>query len=158
MEEELKNIRAALDKIESDDKSEKMSFKQESFGRFDLPKHVCDIVDYLQPQLLPNEAAVYWYLFKNSLVSTMQNTIRFYINDLCKEFEVIGSGTGRAEFIGPRAAMSAIEGLEKKHVIVRMLRNTTKDGYHYTIMVPMEIPICIERKKVMDEAKAKAKA
>ena len=151
MEEELKNIRAALEKIEKNDKAEKMKFSQAEFGRFELPKLVCDIVDYLQPLLLPNEAAIYWYLFKNSMVKNMKNTIQFYVMDLCKDFEVIGSSSGRAEFIGYRAAIIAIEGLEKKNVIQRIDKNKTRDGFHYTILIPSEIPICIERKKVKDK-------
>ena len=151
MDEEVKNIRALLDKIVSDDKVEKMQFRQADFGRFDLPKHVADIVDYLQPLLLPNEAAVYWYLFRNSYVKTMSNSIRFYVADLCKEFEVIGSNVKGAEFIGIRGAQVAIEGLEAKKVIQRRLNDTTKEGHYYLIKIPSEIPICIERKKVKDK-------
>ena len=155
MEEELKKIRASLDKIERDDREDKMQFRQADFGRFDLPKHVCDIVEYLQPLLLPNEAAIYWYLFKNSFVKNMNNEIRFYVADLCKDFEVIGSSSGRAKFLGYRAAMAAIEGLEAKKVIQRRTRDATKDGYHFTIQLPLEIQICIDRKKVMDDEKLK---
>ncbi len=153
MEEELKNIRASLDKIERDDRAEKNKFTMADFGRFDLPKHVCDIVDYLQPLLSPNEAAIYWYLFRNSIVKNRNNTIRFYITDLCQDFEVIGSGTGRAEFLGKKAAMTAIEGLEAKKVIRRIYDHATKDGQNYTIMIPSEIQICMDRKKVMDDLK-----
>ena len=155
MEEEIKNIRELLDKIESNDTAEKMQFRQANFGRFDLPKHVGDIVDYLQPLLLPNEAAVYWYLFRNSYVKNMNNSIRFYVKDLCKDFEVISSSSGRAVFLGTKAALTAIEGLETKKVISRMHRNITKDGYQFFINIPSEIPICIERKRVMDEEKLK---
>ena len=152
MEEELKIIRATLDKIESNDRGEKMKFSQADFGRFDLPRHVADIVDYLQPLLLPNESAIYWYLFRNSIVKNRTNSIWFHINDLCKDFEVIGSSTGRAKFIGNKAAMAAIEGLKEKKVIRKMFDNSTKNGYHYTILIPSEIPICLERKKVMNNA------
>ena len=151
MEEELKTIRAALDKIERNERSEKMKFSQADFGRFELPILVCDIVDYLQPLLLPNEAAVYWYLFKNSIVKNLNNNIRFYVMDLCKDFEVISSGSGRAKFLGYRAAITAIEGLEAKDVICRTIKNTTRNGYEYSVMIPSEIPICIERKKVKDK-------
>ena len=154
MEEELKKIRAACDKIESDDRNEKMQFRTADFGRFDLPKHVCDFVDYLQPLLLPNEAAVYWYLFRKSIIQNMDNKIRFFAKDLCKDFEVIGSD--RSDFIGIKAAVAAIDGLEKKGVIVRFLKSMNKDGYYFAIKVPSEIPICIERKRVMDEEKSKS--
>ncbi len=153
MEEELKNIRAACDKIESELQEEKIKSSQENFINIELPKVVCDIVDYLQPLLLPNEAAVYWYLFKNSIVKNRSNDIRFYVADLCKDFEVISSGSGRAKFLGYRAAMTAIEGLEAKDVICRTIQKTTKNGYQYSVMLPSEIAICVDRKKVMDNLK-----
>lgn len=153
MIEELKSIRAACDKMEREDEREKMQFREADFGRFDLPKHVGDIVDYLQPLLLPNEAAIYWYLFRKSIVKNMDKNIRFYAKDLCKDFEVISSGSGRAEFIGIKAAIKAVEGLEAKGVIVRILKTATKDGFYFSIKIPSEIPMCIDRKKVMDALK-----
>src|SRR5665213_387217 len=107
MENELKEIRILLDKIEMDDKSEKIKFTRDSFNTFDLPKIMTEIVDYLQPLLLSYEAVIYWYLFKKSILDTGKNEIRFNASDLCKTNVVIKSSSGNSENLGIKAAMNA---------------------------------------------------
>ena len=53
MQDAVKKIRELLDELESKSTTEEPSFK-ESFQLFELPEIVADIVDYLQPALLPH--------------------------------------------------------------------------------------------------------
>ena len=69
MKETVKKIRLLLDELESKPASEEPSFK-ETFQLFELPELVASIVDHLQPALLPYEAAIYWYLFRHSIIAT----------------------------------------------------------------------------------------
>jgi len=42
----------------------------------EIPDLVTSIVDYLQPQLHPYEAAIYWRLFRQSIIATGQQYCR----------------------------------------------------------------------------------
>src|SRR5258707_15243418 len=69
MSETVKKIRELLDELESSTTSVEPSFK-ESFQLFELPEIISDIVDYLQPALQPYEAAIYWHMFRHSIIAT----------------------------------------------------------------------------------------
>lgn len=150
MEEELKEMRIQLEKIESAYNGEQLKFARDNFNTFDLPKIISSVVDYLQPLLLPYEAVIYWYLFKKSILDTGKNEIRFNSADLCKPKLVIKSSSGNSEFQGIIAVQNAIDGLIEKGVIVNSLHGT-KEGHKYLIMIPDKIGICIARKKEIEE-------
>src|SRR5450432_4409786 len=69
MKDQIQKIRELLDEVESSEPSEEPSFK-ETFQLFELPELVASIVDYLQPILLPYEAAIYWHMFRHSIIAT----------------------------------------------------------------------------------------
>jgi hypothetical protein len=69
MKATLKRIRELLDELESTPTTADDSFK-EAFQLFELPELVASIVDYLQPALQPYEAAIYWHMFRHSIVAT----------------------------------------------------------------------------------------
>ena len=69
MSDAIKKIRELLDELEARNLEQPESFR-ESFQLFELPQLVGDIVDYLQPALLPYEAAIYWHLFRHSIIAT----------------------------------------------------------------------------------------
>jgi hypothetical protein len=56
MSDNIRKIRDLLDELEAGSPQQAESFR-ESFQLFELPELVRDIVDYLQPALLPYEAA-----------------------------------------------------------------------------------------------------
>ena len=95
MKEQIKKIKELLDEIEStQDFDSEISFKQ-SFELFELPEIVLSIVDYLQPLLLPYEAAIYWYLFRHNIISNGDNHIRVSTRGLGKPKTVLISSSGQ---------------------------------------------------------------
>jgi hypothetical protein len=146
MTEELEQIRKLLDKIEScqNDVSEK-SFK-ESFELFELPEIMISIVDYLQPLLLPYESAIYWYLFRQSILRSGGDYVRVSTRGIGKPKEVIKSSSGQSEGLSYGAVQDALRGLEEKEII-KKVGDTNREGTLYKIFLPEEIEICQKRMK-----------
>jgi hypothetical protein len=144
--DEIKQIRELLDKIESSqtDISEQ-SFK-ESFELFELPEIITSVVDYLQPLLLPYECAIYWYLFRHSILLTGENYVRVSTRGLGKPKTVIKSSSGQSEGISYGAVQDALSGLESKGAI-KKVGDTNREGTLYQIYLPEEIEICQQRMK-----------
>ena len=146
MKDELKQIRDLLDKIENlqSENSEK-TFK-ESFELFELPDIVASVIDFLQPLLLPYEAAIYWYMFRRSIISTGENYVRVSTRGLGKARTVIQSSSGQSESLSYHGVQAALNGLENKGVI-KKVGDTNRDGTLYQIFLPDEIEICQQRMK-----------
>ncbi len=68
MKEQIEKIRELLNEIETDSKAAAPDSFERNFDALEHPGIVCQIVDFLQPRLLPYEAAFYWYLFRHSVV------------------------------------------------------------------------------------------
>ncbi len=122
-----------------------VSFKQ-SFELFELPEIVSSIVDYLQPLLLPYEAAIYWYLFRNSIINNGDNYIRVSTRGLGKPKTVLTSSSGQSDGLSYKAVQKALGGLEDKNVI-KKAGDTNREGTLYQIYLPDEIEICQQRMK-----------
>jgi len=83
MSDAIRKIRDLLDELEVGNPGQAESFR-ESFQLFELPELVGDIVDYLQPALLPYEAAIYWYLFRHSIIATGDVFARVSVRGLAR--------------------------------------------------------------------------
>ncbi|HJY54103.1 MAG TPA: hypothetical protein VKD89_08775 [Candidatus Udaeobacter sp.] len=83
MSEAIRKIRELLDELEASNTIRTESFR-EAFQLFELPELVGDIVDYLQPALLPYEAAIYWNLFRQSIIATGDVFIRVSVRRLAR--------------------------------------------------------------------------
>jgi hypothetical protein len=144
MADEIKQIRELLDKFEnSQSESMEKSFK-ESFELFELPDLVASIIDYLQPLLFPYEAAIYWYMFRQSIILTGENYVRVSTRGLGKARTVIQSSSGTSEALSYNGVQSALSGLENKGVI-KKVGDINRDGTLYQIFLPEEIEICQKR-------------
>lgn len=64
----IDEIKALLDELEAENASVDDQVFAENFEFLELPEIVCSIIDYLQPALYPYEAAVYWHLFRKSVL------------------------------------------------------------------------------------------
>jgi hypothetical protein len=146
MDDKISQIRQLLDEIEkSKDLDSEQSF-QESFELFDLPEIICSIIDYLQPLLLPYESAIYWYMFRHSILFNGDNHIRISTRGLGKPKTVIKSSSGQSEGLSYGSVQDALRGLEEKKIILKV-GDTTRDGTLYQIFLPEEIEICRQRMK-----------
>jgi DNA-directed RNA polymerase subunit RPC12/RpoP len=146
MKEEIKQIRELLDKLENNKKSETQPSFKESFELFELPEIVQSIVDYLQPILLPYESAIYWYMFRHSIIRNGDNDIRVSTRGLGKPKTVIKSSSGQSEALSYSAVKDALAGLEDKGVI-KKAGDPNRDGTLYQIFLPEEIELCTQRMK-----------
>lgn len=139
MDKHIDRIRELLDLIEREsDKKVEGSFKR-SFELFELPEIISSIVDYLQPLLLPYEAAVYWYLFRHSIVETGDIYVRFSTYGIRKS--VITSSSGQASSLALQTVQKALGGLEEKGAIKKS-GDTNREGTLYRVFLPEEIELC----------------
>ena len=143
MTEEINKIRELLDQLEKSNSHEEKTFN-ESFELFELPEIIGSIVDFLQPLLLPYESAIYWYMFRHSIVQFGDNNSRVSVRGLTKS--VITSSSGQSTELSYNAVQNALLGLETKKAIQKT-GDTTREGTLYRIYLPEEIEICQERMK-----------
>jgi hypothetical protein len=146
MKDDIQQIRILLDKIEKSESEESSQSFKESFELFELPEIIQVIVDFLQPVLLPYESAIYWYLFRNSILKSGENYIRVSTRGLGKPKTVIKSASGQSEGLSYGSVQDALTGLELKGVI-KKVGDTNREGTLYQIYLPEEIEICTQRMK-----------
>jgi HNH endonuclease len=144
VKEHIEQIREHLDKIEQASSAREVDSFERNFDALELPSLVAQIVDFLQPRLLPYEAAIYWYLFRHSIVAHGTQRARASVRGLGEG--VITSSSGQTAKLSYRAVQDALHGLEQKEVI-RKDGDTTREGTPYFIRLPEEIPWCAEQIK-----------
>lgn len=142
MKEKLEQIKNLIDGIEQElDKTEDQVFTK-NFDALEVPDIVSTVVDYLQPILLPYELAVYWHLFRHSILNDGQQYVRASVRGLTKG--IITSSSGQSENLSYGAVQKALQGLEEKGVISKA-GDTNREGTLYKVYLPEEISICQER-------------
>jgi 5-methylcytosine-specific restriction endonuclease McrA len=139
MSDAIKKIRELLDELEARNLEQPESFK-ESFQLFELPQLVGDIVDYLQPALLPYEAAIYWHLFRHSIIATGDVFARASVRGLARRV-VSSFRSAQASALSYSAVQDALQGLQSKGVI-SLAGDTNREGTLYRIHLPEEIALC----------------
>jgi hypothetical protein len=141
MKEHIEKIRELLARIENEGETKEADSFEQNFDALELPNLVCQIVDFLQPRLYPYEAAIYWHLFRHSVVAHGTQRVRASVRGLCNG--VITSSSGQSEKLSYAAVQDALRGLEEKGVI-RKDGDTNRDGTPYLILLPEEIPWCLD--------------
>jgi len=149
---QLDQIRILLDEIEkatasSDDKA----FVQ-NFSALELPEIICSIVDFLQPSLYPYESAVYWHLFRNSILATGTQFTRASVRGMMQG--VITSSSGQSDGLSYAAVQKALQGLEQKGAITKA-GDTNRNGTLYKIHLPEEISLCQDLMQKSEKAEPK---
>ena len=137
MKDKIQKIRELLDEIESSKPTEEPSFK-ESFQLFELPELVAGIVDYLQPILPPYEAAIYWYLFRHSIVATGDAFVRVSVRGLQ---EGVISSIREGSPMSYKTVQDCLTGLCSKGA-ASIAGDVNREGTLYRIHLPEEIPLC----------------
>lgn len=142
MKDQIKKIRELLDELESNKPSEEPSFK-ESFQLFELPELFGSVVDYLQPTLEPYEAAVYWYLFRHSIVATGDVFVRVSVRGL-QEGVISSMRSGReGSPLSYKSVQDSLAGLCDKGA-ASIAGDTNREGTLYRIHLPEEVALCRE--------------
>lgn len=146
MKNEIAQIRELLYQLESNQQKDSEPSFKESFELFELPEIIQSIVDYLQPFLLPYESAIYWYMFRHSIIRNGDNYVRVSTRGLGKANTVIKSSSGQSEGLSYSSVQEALKGLESKNVI-KKVGDTNREGTLYQIFLPDEIELCTQRMK-----------
>lgn len=148
MKDEIKQMRDLLDRMEENTNSPVDKAFKEIFDLFELPSLISGIVDYLQPSLHPYEAAIYWYMFRHSIVATGDVFLRVSVRGLSTR--VITSSSGQSNKLSYSAVQTALSGLESKGAIQKV-GDTNRDGTPYRILLPEEIKLCQDRMAVYQQ-------
>ena len=100
---------------------------------------------------MPYEATIYWYLFRNSIISNGQQYLRVGNSKLRTDVVKPSSGNKKAsgEFVD-KIADSTIRktllSLQEKNIL-ECVGDTNREGTLYKICIPDEIPLCQEAMK-----------
>jgi len=141
--DEISQIRGLLDSIERREASTPDATLRE-FAALELPDILADVVDFLLPQLTPYEAAIYFYLLRHSVIASGTQYIRVSVPRLRTVMRSArsdaASGISEAQVVG------CLRQLVEKGV-ARKESEPGRDGTLYKILIPEEIPACLEAMK-----------
>jgi hypothetical protein len=138
----IEKIKELLNQIEQSYSSEDDKAFVKNFDALEIPEIAVAVIDFLQPELLPYEAAIYWHLFRKSILGTGQQYARASVRGLTKG--VISSSSGQSKALSYSAVQNSLAGLEKKGAILKA-GDINREGTLYKICLPEEIPICQQR-------------
>ena len=135
-------IKELLDSLGKGLRSEEDQLFVKNFDALELPSLIQSVIDYLQPILLPYEAAIYWFMFRHSILATGQQYVRVSVRGM-----VSGVITPtKSETLSYGTVQTALQGLEEKQVILKA-GDTNREGTLYKINLPEEVPACEELMK-----------
>lgn len=113
----------------------------------ELKEIITDFVDYLLPDLTPNETSMYLMLFRKSFLNNEFNKVRIGKRTLA---DFYGKGS-RGDKTNYSNISKIIKGLEEKGCLI--IGDTTRIGTSYTILLPNNIPIVFEKKAFNNKTK-----
>ena len=151
MIEKIDKIRELLSEIESQYSPQEADSFERNSNALELPDIVSQIVDHLQPQLHPYEAAVYWHLFRHSVIKQGTQRVRVSVRGLCSG--VVKSSSGQSEKLSYTSVQETLRGLEEKSCI-RKDGDTNREGIPYLVLIPEEIPWCVDHMKAAHKDQA----
>jgi len=150
----IEKIKELLDSLEDEAKGDDDANFAHNFDALEVPSIVSSVVDLLQPQLLPYEAAIYWYLFRTSILSSGEQYARVSVRGM--QQGVVISSSGQTSALSYGSVQEALAGLEKKGAIQKT-GETNREGTLYKVFLPEEIAICqeLEAKLSADQTEPK---
>ncbi len=105
-----------------------------------------DIVDFLQPSLSPYESVIYWFMFRHSIIETGTTYTRVSVSKLAKSIGSKFKNADKPVIASDKTIGDNLRALETKGAI-RKVGDTTREGTLYTIFLPEEIELCIQKKQ-----------
>jgi hypothetical protein len=142
--DEIQEIRRLLESVEArlGDEGNAEQLALRNLDALEFPELVAAVIDFLQPVLGPHEAAVYWRLFRLSVLGDGTQYTRASTRGLASG--LVLSRSGQPTDLTYSTVQAALQGLESKGAIVKA-GDTTRDGTLYKVCLPEEIPLCQER-------------
>lgn len=141
VQEHIRQIRESLDFLEVTVASSATTIEVRNWNALELPSVITSIVDFLQPQLNTYESALYWHLFRHSLLGNGTQHLRVSVRGL--QSGVAISSSGQSDKFSYQVIQKCFASMEKKGVIKKS-GDTNRDGTMYKILLPDEIPMCAE--------------
>ncbi len=145
----INQIRELLVEIENSFGDSDDAIFLKNFDALEIPGIIISVVDFLQPYLLPYEAAIYWRLLRQSILNSGQQYVRISTSVLSRGTISSSQSRGRGKKeseINFSSVQQALRGLEERNVIAKA-GDTTNEGTLYKIFLPEEIPLCQEAMK-----------
>lgn len=149
----IAQIRSLLDALDTELKSDEDIAFLKNFDALELPAIISAIVNHLQPLMLPYEAAIYWFLFRQSIIATGQQYARVSNNRL-RTGVITSARSSQTTTLSEAAVLEALRGLESKGVIQKA-GDTNREGTLYKVCLPEEIPAALERMQASEKQEAK---
>jgi len=140
MNERIEQIRKLLSEVELEMQSGAPAGGHD-FSAFELPEIIQEIVDDLQPQLSPYDAAFYWFLFRHSIAKDGNPCLRVSTRQL--RTAVVKSSYSQLDE-NPVSLGKVQETLRALETIgaIRKEGEPTRDGTLYRVLIPDEIEAC----------------
>jgi hypothetical protein len=140
MNERLRQIRKLLNDLELEMKPGAPGGDRD-FAAEELPLIIQQIVDDLQPQLSPYDAAFYWFLFRHSIARDGDPHLRVSTRHL--RTAVVKSSYSQAEEnpVSLGKVQDTLRALETIGAI-RKEDEPNRDGTLYRVLIPDEIEAC----------------
>ncbi len=140
MNPRIEEIRRLLGQVEME-LGARASAAGSGFSALELPLVIQEIVDELQPQLTPYDAAFYWFLFRHSIAAGGNPLLRVSTSHL--RTAVVKSSYSQAEespvsFGKVQETLRALEGIGA----IRKEGEPNRDGTLYRVMIPDQIESC----------------
>lgn len=160
MKEKVEQIRALLDDLERETAEVDQAQEYHRFSGSELIDVVCDVVDYLMPEIKPYELALYLHFLRHSVIEGGKPYIRASVRGLQSgiiKSAYAGStsgGGGEVSSTSYKQVKNSIDGLITMGAL-RQEGEATRDGTLYRVMLPEEIDACNARRE--QEAKLSIK-
>ncbi|MGA2571060.1 MAG: HNH endonuclease signature motif containing protein [Terracidiphilus sp.] len=140
MNERLEQIRRLLGELEVEMRPGAPAGDRD-FSALELPAIIQQIVDDLQPQLTPYDAAFYWFLFRHSIARDGDPRLRVSTRHL--RTAVVKSSYSQLEE-NPVSLGKVQDTLRARETIgaIRKEGEPNRDGTLYRVLIPGEIEAC----------------
>ena len=139
MNQRIEKIRQLLNELESEPNAQ--SVGDRGFSALELPLIIQQIVDDLQPQLSPYDAAFYWFLFRHSIAKDGDPHLRVSTRHL--RTAVVKSSYSQLDEnpVSLGKVQDTLRALEAIGAI-RKEGEPNRDGTLYRVLIPDEIEAC----------------
>lgn len=153
MTEQIDKIRQLLNELEAIGIGAESSLGNSgSLPAIEMSVVIQEIVDDLQPQLTPYEAAFYWYLFRHSLAANGKPFVRVGQEELRRK--TVKQARNYESVVSQSKVKEALMALERVGA-VRREGEPNRDGTLYRVLIPDEIEACRNFRRERSAAESK---